>query len=196
MLQAVVEAIAIFAVTNVDDLLLLALYFGRARGDRHAERAIVAGQYLGFGAIVTVSVLATLGLSVLSSGVLAYLGLVPLGLGIRAAVIAWRTREAGVEGGERFAPLGVGAVAGVTLANGGDNVGVYVPVFTAISRAELAAYGIVFVALVAVWCLAGRYLATRSPVAKALSRWGHVVLPVVLIAIGVVILVDGGAFGL
>jgi cadmium resistance protein CadD (predicted permease) len=33
-------------------------------------------------------------------------------------------------------------------------------------------------------------------VARALDRWGHVLLPVVLIALGVVILAEGGAFGL
>jgi cadmium resistance protein CadD (predicted permease) len=32
--------------------------------------------------------------------------------------------------------------------------------------------------------------------ARALSRWGHVLLPVVLVALGTVILVEGGAFGL
>ncbi|MFB7307681.1 hypothetical protein [Streptomyces sp. NPDC056192] len=32
--------------------------------------------------------------------------------------------------------------------------------------------------------------------AKALARWGHILLPLVLIAIGLLILVEGGAFGL
>jgi len=47
-----------------------------------------------------------------------------------------------------------------------------------------------------VWCFAGRYFATRPLVATALSRWGHVLLPLVLIGIGLLILVEGGAFGL
>jgi len=46
-----------------------------------------------------------------------------------------------------------------------------------------------------VWCAAGWLLATRPLIARALSRWGHLVLPVVLIAIGLVILIEGGAFG-
>jgi cadmium resistance protein CadD (predicted permease) len=32
--------------------------------------------------------------------------------------------------------------------------------------------------------------------ARSLARWGHVLLPVVLMGIGVAILVEGGAFGL
>ena len=33
-------------------------------------------------------------------------------------------------------------------------------------------------------------------IAKALSRWGHIVLPVALITIGALILIKGGAFAL
>uniref|UniRef100_A0AAU2K063 Cadmium resistance transporter n=1 Tax=Streptomyces sp. NBC_00049 TaxID=2903617 RepID=A0AAU2K063_9ACTN len=54
----------------------------------------------------------------------------------------------------------------------------------------------VFLVLVAVWCFAGRFFATCPLVAEALSRGGHVLLPVVLIAIGLLILGEGGAFGL
>ncbi|WP_327667798.1 hypothetical protein OHN37_45240 [Streptomyces sp. NBC_00485] len=53
----------------------------------------------------------------------------------------------------------------------------------------------VFLTLVAVWCFAGRFFAIRSVVAKALSRWRHILLPLVLIAIGLLILIEGGAFG-
>jgi cadmium resistance protein CadD (predicted permease) len=54
----------------------------------------------------------------------------------------------------------------------------------------------VFLALVAVWCAAGNWFARRPLVARALSRWGHIVLPVVLIGIGLAILIGGHAFGL
>jgi cadmium resistance protein CadD (predicted permease) len=39
-------------------------------------------------------------------------------------------------------------------------------------------------------------VATHPLTARALSRWGHVLLPVVLAGIGTIILVEGGAFGL
>ena len=55
---------------------------------------------------------------------------------------------------------------------------------------------VVFLILVAVWVAAGRLFATRPLIAKALSRWGHVLLPVVLIGLGALILAEGGAFGL
>jgi cadmium resistance protein CadD (predicted permease) len=187
-----------FAVTNVDDLLVLALFFGRAAGRPGAAARVVAGQYLGFGALLAASVLGALGAGLLPAAAVPYLGLVPLLLGVRAAVRAWRERDGGE--GDDGPPADRGpavlAVAAVTVANGGDNIGVYVPVFATAGPAGLAVYCVVFLVLVAVWCALGRFLATRAPVARALSRWGHVLLPVVLIGIGLLVLVEGGAFGL
>ncbi|MGW7440168.1 hypothetical protein [Streptomyces sp. NPDC054849] len=48
----------------------------------------------------------------------------------------------------------------------------------------------------AVWCFAGRFFATRPVIAKVLASWGHILLPLVLIGIGLLILIEGGAFGL
>jgi hypothetical protein len=41
-----------------------------------------------------------------------------------------------------------------------------------------------------------RFFATRPVIAKALSRCGHILLPVVLIGIGLFVLIEGNAFGL
>ena len=57
-------------------------------------------------------------------------------------------------------------------------------------------YCVVFLVLVGVWCAAGRFVATRPVIARPLGRWGHILLPVVLITIGLLILIEGGAFGL
>lgn len=186
------QAVGMFAVTNVDDLVLLAVFFARAAG-RGAARVVV-GQYLGFAAILAASVVGALGAGLLPDEVIPYLGLLPLLLGLRAAWDAWRER-AGDDEPPVTAPTAL-AVAAVTFANGGDNIGVYVPVFTTVGTGGLVVFTVVFLVLTGVWCLAGGYLATRPVIARALARWGHVVLPLVLVGIGVLILVEGGAFGL
>jgi cadmium resistance protein CadD (predicted permease) len=186
-----------FAVTNVDDLVILALFFGQAAGRRGAEARVVAGQYLGFTAILAVSILGALGAGLLPDTAIPYLGLLPLLLGVQAAWRAWRERHTA---GDEPAPTpngpAVPAIAAVTFANGGDNIGVYVPVFATTGTGGLVVFAVVFLALVAIWCAAGRFLATRPLIARALARWGHLLLPVVLIGIGLLILVGGGAFGL
>ncbi|ATE58247.1 cadmium resistance transporter [Actinosynnema pretiosum] len=184
-----------FAVTNIDDLLLLAVCFGQARGDRRAALRVAAGQYLGFLAIVAVAVVGALGAGLLPGAVVPYLGLLPLALGVRAALAAWRGRGADGEA-EVATGAGVAQVAAVTFANGGDNIGVYVPAFAVAGVAGMLGHVAVFLVGVAVWLAAGWFLASRPVVARFLARWGHVVLPVVLITIGLVILVEGGAFGL
>lgn len=185
------QAVGLFAVTNVDDVVLLALFFARGAGHRNAVPRIVLGQYLGFIAILVVSIAAALGATLLPESVIPFLGLLPLALGVKAAWQVWRGGDD--DTGEPARPGGPRAleVAAVTFANGGDNLGVYVPVFATSGVGGMSVYAAVFLVLVAAWCLAGRFFATRPLVAKALSRWGHVLLPLVLIGIGVAILVEG-----
>ena len=188
------QAIGLFAVTNVDDLLLLALFFAQTAGRRGGGLGVVLGQYLGFLGILVVAVAGAMGASLLPESVRPYLGLLPLALGVRAGWSAWRSRND--EDDEPAVGPGVLAVAAVTFANGGDNIGVYVPVFARSGTGAMVTYVVVFLLLVGVWCAAGRYFASRPVIARALSRWGHVLLPVVLIGIGLAILVEGHAFGL
>ncbi|WP_328967444.1 cadmium resistance transporter [Streptomyces sp. NBC_00239] len=192
------QAAGLFAVTNIDDILILALFFAQGSGHPGSTRRIVLGQYLGFTAILAVAVAAAFGATFLPASAVPYLGLLPLALGLKAAWQAWRHQDE--QGGEETAtkPGGPGAmeVAAVTFANGGDNIGVYVPVFATAGTRGMAVYAAVFLALVALWCFAGRFFATRPVIAKALGRWGHILLPLVLISIGLLILIEGGAFGL
>ena len=60
----------------------------------------------------------------------------------------------------------------------------------------MSVYAAVFLILVGVWCAAGRFFATRPLIARVRSRWGHIQYPLVLIALGLLILIQGGAFGL
>ncbi|MEW9556477.1 cadmium resistance transporter [Nonomuraea sp. NPDC050783] len=193
------QAAGLFAVTNIDDIVLLALFFAQGAGRPGAAARVVLGQYLGFTAILAVSVAAALGATLLPESVLPYLGLLPLALGIKAAWEVWRERGGGDDdddGARSVRPGGPGTmeVAAITFANGGDNVGVYVPVFATSGPGGIAGYTAVFLVLVGVCCLAGRFFATRPPVARALGRWGDVLFPLVLIGVGVAILVEGLAF--
>lgn len=199
ILSSVLQAIGLFIATNIDDIIVLSLFFARGAGQRGTTARILVGQYLGFIGILGASVLVALGAGAfLPPEVIAYFGLIPLGLGLWAAWQAWRNRgaddddEAKVEG----KTVGVWTVAGVTFANGGDNIGVYVPVFLSVGPAAVVAYCIVFLALVAALVGLGKFVATRRPIAELLERWEHTLFPIVLIGLGIFILVSGGAFGL
>lgn len=192
------RAVGMFAVTNIDDVVVLALFFGQAAPSRSASVRVVIGQYLGFIAILAVSALGAFGATMLPPQAVPYLGFLPLALGLRAAWHLWRRRRAEPGADQPATPprAGVAQVATVTFANGGDNIGVYVPVFAVAGTTDMVMYISVFLVGVALWCVAGWYFAGRPVVAGILSRWGHIILPIVLIAIGFAILIEGKAFGL
>ena len=197
---SILQAIGLFLATNIDDIIVLSLFFARGAGQRGTTTRILVGQYLGFAGILGAAVLVALGAGVfLPPEVIPYFGLIPLGLGLWAAWQAWRRRhddddddEGKIEGKK----VAVWAVAGVTFANGGDNIGVYVPVFLSVGPGAVVAYCVVFLALVAFLVMVAKFIATRRPIAELLERWEHILFPIVLIGLGIFILISGGAFGL
>ncbi len=194
MIASAIQAIGLFLVTNIDDIIVLSLFFARGAGQRGTAASIIVGQYLGFGAILLASLAVTFGAGLfLPDAAIPYFGLIPLLLGGYAAWQVWRNDDDDTVADK---PVSALTVAAVTFANGGDNIGVYVPVFLAVGTAALVAYCVVFLALVAVLVLAAKFVATRKPIAEVLERWEHILFPLVLIVLGLAILIEGGAFGL
>lgn len=66
------QAVGLFAVTNIDDIVVLAVLFGQAMGRSSALR-VVLGHYLGFGAILAASILGALGAGLLPETAIPYL---------------------------------------------------------------------------------------------------------------------------
>lgn len=193
----ILQAIGLFIATNIDDIIVLSLFFARGAGRSGTTAKIIAGQYLGFGAILATAVIVALGArSFLPESFIPYFGLIPLALGLRAAWQSWRGKDDDDDEQVTGKPISVMTVAAVTFANGGDNIGVYVPIFVTVGAVGIIAYSGVFLLLVAGLVLVARYVATRKPIAATLERWEHVLFPLVLISLGTFILVEGGAFGL
>ena len=193
---AALQAVGLFLVTNIDDIIVLSLFFARGAGAPGTTTKIIAGQYIGFGGILIASVLVALGASAfLPEDAIPYFGLIPLLLGLHAAWQAWRNRgDDDDDDPGRPAAGWIGAA--VSSATAGTTIRFSIPLFPPDAPAAIAAYAVVFLALVAVLVLAARYVATRRPIAEVLERWEHVLFPLVLIGLGIVILVEGGAFGL
>jgi cadmium resistance protein CadD (predicted permease) len=124
--------IVLFATTNIDDILLLSAFFA----DRTLRPlAVVVGQFAGIGALTLASTIAALLALAIPDGWIALLGLAPLVLGIQGLRKLWRFRTPrNSDDAERLHEAQARAsatrsqwivVALVTMANGGDNLGVY-----------------------------------------------------------------------
>jgi cadmium resistance protein CadD (predicted permease) len=139
-----------------------------------------------------VSLLGALGLTVIPDRWVGLLGLVPFALGLRGLINTLRGR---VDAGDVAPAGGVLGVAGVTIANGADNLSVYIPIFRTVGTAETVVIVAVFAVLVAVWCLASSWLGSHRKVIPVVERFGHWIVPIVFMLLGVLIVVESRVLG-
>ena len=189
MLADLGTAIVVFVATNVDDILLLAALFAGAL----MARAVVAGQFIGIAVLTAVSVGAAYAAAAVPGDWIRWLGLLPIALGAWLLVQLARGKDdddddlSAERGFESKLHSQILAVAAITIANGGDNLSVYIPLF-AKDVSVLPLYIGVFTVLTGVWCWLGYILVKNPVVGTVMAKWGHILLPVVLIAIGVHVL--------
>lgn len=192
MIQSLLTSIVAFVSTNIDDIFLLMLFYAAGRFSR---TSIVLGQYLGIGTLVIISFIGAYIGSFFDQRYVGLLGLFPIYLAVREGIGLFRKVD-GDDKENEFKSSGVLAIAGVTIANGGDNVGVYIPLLTAMSVSEKIQMMIVFAVATYLWCRGAQYLAYHPLVAKQLSKYGHLLTPVVFFFLGVFILIESRTFSL
>lgn len=197
ILSTLAQALVLFAVTNIDHLMLLTLWFVHGHQRPGTTLRICAGQYLGFSAILAATVILNLISGfVIPEAQLHLLGLIPLILGVKAGIgeILERresndSRDAqSVESKLEGKPVSVGAVALVTIANGGDEIGVYLPVFALSAWWQVAIFCAVFLVLAGALLALAWFITGRLGLAEVLERFEAVLFPSVLILLGVLIL--------
>jgi cadmium resistance protein CadD (predicted permease) len=180
-IAAVVTAsVTTFAATNIDDIVLLTLFFAR----RVPTRNIVAGQYFGFLAIILLSCAGLLATLAIPHQWTRALGLVPLALGLKQLVLLFRPHGTEETQADRQSLI---SIALVTLSNGADNVAVYIPFFS-VNRQYLWLILTSYALLVALWCMIAKWLGNHPIILNAVNRVGHILVPFVFIALGVHIL--------
>jgi cadmium resistance protein CadD (predicted permease) len=187
--------IAAFVATNIDDIFLLSAFFA---DHRLRARSVVLGQFLGIGAIVAASWICALVALAIPQGWIATLGVIPLALGVKDLRSSWR-RASDLEedariheqelAAEQRTHSQVMAVALVTVANSGDNLGVYIPLFAS-QPAIIPIYAVLFAILTGVWCILGHLLVNNPLIGQAVRKYGHLAMPYVLIGLGIFILAD------
>jgi cadmium resistance protein CadD (predicted permease) len=192
-LNAAVLGGGLFASTNVDDIFLLMAFFA---DPRLRNKAVVFGQFVGIASLIGVSLLGAAGALFFSHKMVALLGLVPLVLGIRSLVSKRASSSLEDEESLNEVPgafyAQVFSVAGVTFANGGDNLAVYIPVFSD-DFSLVPILIVVFALMTALWCVLARYFVTHPRLVEPMRKLAPRLLPYVLIVLGVWIL--SGALG-
>ena len=189
MLPTILTSILSFISTNIDDIFMLMLFFAQCHTLR-AKTKVAAGQYLGIGILTALSLLGAYGLQLLPQQYVGLLGLLPLALGAKTLLGSPPDEDSQeIEGNTTSAP-GLLQIALVTIAGGGDNIGVYIPLFAGFRTAELFYALSVFALCTGLWCLLADRLSRLPVIQKMILRYKRVLIPTVLIGLGLYILVD------
>jgi cadmium resistance protein CadD (predicted permease) len=164
----------------------------------YPARQVILGQYLGIGFLVGIGILGSLIALVIPSHIVGLLGIAPILIGIkhlvenRMKVKSPSMKSKHEKNKSHFSFL---SVAAVTIANGGDNIGVYVPLFSKYTTVEqITVIVTIFIIMTAIWCAAAYYLVNHPLLASKIQRTGKLILPFVLIGLGMYILMDSFLF--
>jgi cadmium resistance protein CadD (predicted permease) len=186
-------AIILFASTNIDDLVILVGFFA---DPAFRPSDVVAGQCAGVAALFSVSLALSLLSMVIPKAYIGLLGIFPILIGVRKLLAL---RDHNDELGEtpqsttnRYGQMA--AVALVTIANGGDNVGIYVPAFAVQTGSAMVVIAIVFFVMTALWCYLAHWLVSHPKVGPPIRNYARLAVPVVLIGLGFLIMYQAGSF--
>lgn len=204
--ETLILIVASFVGTNIDDLFINMLFFSGV--ETKADKiSIFLGKYVGTGILMLFSFLIAFGMQSLPQNFAGYLGFVPICLGIREIAGAFKSkRDANPSNNPSSSANGIASnsasssakksahqlitAAVITIANGADNVGVYIPLFAGFAMWQIILTAVIFSILVAVWCCLGESLANLHFFRKLLTKYKAVIVPVVYISLGAYILMD------
>lgn len=206
IVPTVLTATAAFAATNIDDIILSMLFFSQVN-ESFRPHHIVIGKYLGFLVLILASLPGFLGGLLIPHEWIGLLGILPIAIGLKQ----WFSRndeDASVQtvsndvlpsqsersGWATLLPVQTYSVAAVTVANGGDNIGIYVPLFASFNWLMLIVTLTVFFVLIAVWCGIAYRLVQFPTIGRVLTRYSHAIVPIVLIGLGILILVESESY--
>ena len=194
LLSTIPLCIAAFVATNVDDLFLITLFFSNPR---FRTAPIVVGELAGIFALSVLSLTGYLASFAVPLPWIGLLGFLPIFIGLKHLRKPKPSDETDPLPKTRSSFFSIAlSVTLMTVANGGDNIGVYTPLFASSTRQQILVLILVFLAMMGLWCAFGHFLVHNKITGKSFKKGGHGIFPYVLIALGFYVFWKCGTFGL
>lgn len=189
--QLILSAIGVYISTSIDYVVILIILFARVKHQR-LKQHIYLGQYIGTSILFIVSLVAASILNfVPEDWMIGLLGLVPIYLGIRFIVVGEDDDEDEevMERLEERSPNRLFlTVALLTIASGGDNLGIYIPYLAGLSLVEVLVVAGVFAIGVIILCEISERFAFIPTIQNTIEKYERIIVPVVFILLGLYIL--------
>ncbi|MBE9211037.1 cadmium resistance transporter [Nostoc sp. LEGE 06077] len=204
LITAISTGVVAFIGTNIDDIVILLLFFSQTNANFRPQHIFV-GQYLGFIVLVILSLSGLLGGFVLGANWIGLLGVIPIAIGISSLInpddepteeFVAENIPSSEEPIASFIAPQTYSVAAVTIANGSDNISVYIPLF---ASSKLASFWViigVFFCLLGVLCYLAYKLTHQKAIADVLTRYINHLVPFILMGLGAFIVLKTGALSL
>ena len=183
----ILGAVIAFTATNIDDLFMLVFFFGNKN---FKNSHVVVGQYLGVISLILISSIGYFFKFIIPPSLISLLGIFPILIGIKE-LIKLKTYKKSDELNQdtEFKRSSIFQVAIITISNGGDNIGIYMPLFASISFSEIITAVFIFMIMIGIWCFISHSLVNHILLSDKIEKYGHIIFPFVLIAIGIYILI-------
>ncbi|MBD2360601.1 cadmium resistance transporter [Anabaena minutissima FACHB-250] len=204
LVTTLLVGISAFIATNIDDIVILLLLFSQLSSSFRC-RHIVAGQYLGFTVLIIASLPGLFGGLIIPPNWIGLLGLIPITMGISSLINREENEilEAVVTTAEdqdanttSVFNASIYKVAAITIANGSDNISVYIPLFASSNTVDFIIITGLFFILIAIWCYLAYKLTYQAKIANILSQYSTYTLPFILIILGGIIILRTEALNL
>lgn len=194
--QTIISAIGVYISTSIDYLIVLIILFAQLSQNKQKWH-IYAGQYLGTGLLVGVSLVAAYVVNfVPEAWMVGLLGLIPIYLGIRFAIVGEGEEEEEEEIIERLEQSKANqlfwTVTLLTIASGGDNLGIYIPYFASLDWAQTLVALLVFAIGVIIFCELSRMLSSIPLISETIEKYKRIIVPLVFIPLGLYIMYESG----
>ena len=194
--QTIISAIGVYISTSIDYLIVLIILFAQLSQNKQKWH-IYAGQYLGTGLLVGVSLVAAYVVNfVPEAWMVGLLGLIPIYLGIRFAIVGEGEEEEEEEIIERLeqskATQLFWTVTLLTIASGGDNLGIYIPYFASLDWSQTLVALLVFAIGIIIFCELSRVLSSIPLISETIEKYERIIVPLVFIPLGLYIMYESG----
>lgn len=194
--QTIISAIGVYISTSIDYLIILIILFAQLSQNKQKWH-IYAGQYLGTGLLVGVSLFAAYVVNfVPEEWMVGLLGLIPIYLGIRFAIVGEGEEEEEKEITKRLEQSKANqlfwTVTLLTISSGGDNLGIYIPYFASLDWAQTLVALLVFAIGVLIFCELSRGLSSIPLISETIEKYKRIIVPLVFILLGLYIMYESG----
>ena len=194
--QTIISAIGVYISTSIDYLIVLIILFAQISQNKQKWH-IYAGQYLGTGLLVGVSLVAAYVVNfVPEAWMVGLLGLIPIYLGIRFAIVGEGEEEEEEEIIERLEQSKANqlfwTVTLLTIASGGDNLGIYIPYFASLDWSQTLVALLVFAIGIIIFCELSRVLSSIPLISETIEKYERIIVPSVFIPLGLYIMYESG----